>query len=83
MSNNLVVVSKEQCVKCNMTKKFLDNKGIEYENKMIDVYSDENKDLIQQFRDAGFSSFPVVFPSGMDDWSDAWCDYRLDKLRAL
>lgn len=83
MSSKVVIISKEQCVKCNMTKKFFKNKGIEFEERVIDVYSDENKDLMQQFRDAGFSSFPVVFPRGMDDWSDAWCDYRIDRLRSV
>ena len=83
MSNKVVVYSKENCVKCNMTKKFLSQNNTPYEEVFVDVYSDDSEELMQKFRDAGFSSFPVVFPSGMDDWSDAWCDYRLDKLRAL
>lgn len=83
MSNKVVVISKEQCMKCNMTKKFLESKGIDFEYRVIDPYTEENSELIEKFRDAGFGAFPVVFPRGMEDWSDAWCDYRINHLREL
>lgn len=83
MSNKVVVYSKESCVKCNMTKKFLTQNNIPYEEVFVDVYSDDSTELMQQFRDAGFKSFPVVSPNGTNDWSGAWCDYQLNNLRAL
>lgn len=81
--SGVVVISKDNCVKCMMTKKFLSNNNIDFEEQIIDPLAEESKELVQKFRDLGFSAFPVVFPNGLNVWEEAWCDYQLDNLRSL
>ena len=54
------VYSKPNCVKCEFTKKYLTDKGIEFEE--IDVF--ENAEALQMLRDKGYSEMPVVDING-------------------
>jgi glutaredoxin-like protein NrdH len=68
------VYSNPNCVQCDQTKRFLTNKGLDFETKMIQD-SPEIWDLIET---KGYASAPVVVTNG-----DSWSGFRLDKLSAL
>ena len=50
------VYSKPNCVRCEMAKRYLENKGAKFE--VIDVFQDA--EALAKLRDAGFSEMPVV-----------------------
>lgn len=76
MSNKKVVVySKPNCMQCNFTKKYLEDKGIPYEVKDIA----ENEAAIEEVKSLGFSSLPVVLAEGLE----AFNGFRPDMLNQL
>lgn len=83
--SNITVFSKNQCVKCNMTKKFLENNNIPFTEINIDnpehlnQYGKTRDEVISHIKDnLNLSTMPVVVTE-----YDVWGDYRLDKLRSL
>lgn len=50
------VYSKPNCIKCELVKRYLNDKGVEFE--VIDVF--ENAEALQMLRDKGYSEMPVV-----------------------
>lgn len=56
------VYSKPNCVQCNFTKKYLDDKKIPY--TVIDVTRDAS--ALDYVRELGFQSLPVVEAEDMD-----------------
>ena len=56
----ITVYSKPNCKACNFTKKYLNDKGIEF--KEIDVFKDD--EALAMLRDKGFSQMPVVSIEG-------------------
>ena len=56
----VTVYSKPNCMSCNFAKKYLDDKGVKYEE--IDVFKDA--DALAMLRDKGFSEMPVVDVNG-------------------
>lgn len=54
------VFSKPNCIKCELVKRYLNDKGIEFEE--IDVF--ENAEALQMLRDKGYSEMPVVDING-------------------
>ncbi|MFC6465080.1 glutaredoxin-like protein NrdH [Marinilactibacillus sp. GCM10026970] len=76
MSNKTVIVySKPNCMQCNFTKKFLEDKGIPFEIKDIA----ENEAAIEEVKSLGFSSLPVVLAEGLE----AFNGFRPDMLNQL
>lgn len=83
--SNITVFSKNQCVKCNMTKKFLENNNVPFTEINIDnpehlnQYGKTRDEVISHIKDnLNLSTMPVVVTE-----YDVWGDYRLDKLRSL
>lgn len=76
----LKIFSKDACPACRMSKKWLVENGIEFEEILVDVRNDT--ETLEKLRSLGFMAFPVIVPNG-DDFVKAWSGYRLDKLRAL
>ena len=83
--SNITVFSKNQCVKCNMTKKFLENNNVPFTEINIDnpehlnQYGKTRDEVISHIKDnLNLSTMPVVVTE-----YDVWGDYRLDKLRLL
>ena len=83
--SNITVFSKNQCVKCNMTKKFLENNNVPFTEINIDnpehlnQYGKTRDEVISHIKDnLNLSTMPVVVAE-----YDVWGDYRLDKLRSL
>ena len=56
----IIVYSKQNCVRCEMVKRYLTDKGVPF--GVIDVFED-NKALAM-LRDKGYSEMPVVDING-------------------
>lgn len=75
MIEKLKVYSKEDCMQCKFTKKWLTEHGIEYEE--INVEEDE-AGLKYIKDDLGYQAVPVVVTS-----TDNWHGFRPDKMAKL
>ena len=56
----IIVYSKPNCMQCSFAKKYLNDKGIAFEE--IDVF--EDAEALAMLRDKGFSQMPVVSIEG-------------------
>lgn len=56
----ITIFSKPNCVRCEMAKRYLDDKGVPFEE--IDVLQDA--EALAMLRDAGYSEMPVVDVNG-------------------
>ena len=75
MIEKLKVYSKEDCMQCNFTKKWLNEHGIEYEE--INVEEDEAG--LNYIKDElGYQAVPVVVTP-----TENWYGFRPDKLAEL
>ena len=54
--NKITIYSKPNCMACNFSKKYLEDKGIEF--KEINVFEDDK--ALAMLRDKGYSEMPVV-----------------------
>ena len=72
--NKVIVYSKTACGKCVFTKKWLESKGIPYEEKRTDLDEDARNEVIEM----GYQELPVVV-AGNEHWSG----YQPDKLAEL
>jgi len=70
----ITVYSNENCVQCENTKRFLTNKGLEFEAKMLQ----DSPEIMPLIQEKGYRTAPVVVTD-----SDSWSGFRLDKLSAL
>ena len=56
----IIVYSKPNCVRCEMVKRYLNDKGVKFEE--IDVFKDA--EALAMLRDKGLSQMPVVVING-------------------
>ena len=56
----IIVYSKPNCIKCEMAKRYLTNKGVEFQE--IDVLEDDK--ALALLRDKGYAELPVVDVNG-------------------
>ena len=71
----VTVFSKNNCIQCKMTKKFLQQHQINFVEHNID----EQPEYVDQLKAAGFLATPVVkLPNG-----SAFSGFRPDRLQAL
>ena len=54
------IYSKPNCVRCEMAKRYLNDKGVPFEE--VDVF--ENAEALQMLRDEGYSEMPIVDING-------------------
>ncbi|HEO3278469.1 TPA: glutaredoxin-like protein NrdH [Streptococcus agalactiae] len=52
----ITVFSKNNCIQCKMTKKFLDQHGADFE----EINIDEKPEKIEYVKNLGFSAAPVI-----------------------
>ena len=52
----VTVYSKNNCVQCKMTKRFLDSNNVEYR----EINLDEQPEYIDQVKELGFSAAPII-----------------------
>lgn len=82
----ITIYSKNKCVKCNMTKRFLQQNNVDYleiniddENFNLKEYGKTRDEYIKYIKDELLlSTMPIVVT---DD--EYWGDYQLDKLKEL
>lgn len=82
----ITIYSKNKCVKCNMTKRFLQQNNVDYLEINIDdedfnlkEYGKTRDEYIKYIKDELLlSTMPIVVT---DD--EYWGDYQLDKLKEL
>lgn len=72
---NIVVYSKPNCMQCNFTKKYLDDKGVHYEIK--DIF--ESEEALAEVTQLGFSTVPVIKAEGQEAFNGFQPDL-LDRL---
>lgn len=76
----LTVYSKPKCMQCEMTKIWLNQNKIEYENVDIEA----NPGAFEFLKHYGFTSLPVVVID--DEFTDpkkAWTGFQVDRLERL
>lgn len=71
----VTVLSKSACVQCDMTKRELRKRGVEFEEKRMDL----DESLLAQAKELGYLQAPVVIlPDGTH-----WSGFRPDKIQEL
>lgn len=70
----ITVYSNPNCVQCENTKRFLNQKGLEFESKMIQ----DSPEIMPLIKEKGYRTAPVVVT---DD--DSWSGFNLEKLNGL
>lgn len=68
------VYTKPACVQCDMTKRYLDKAGVEYDT--VDITQDPS--ALDMILGMGFSSAPVVISD-----NNSWAGFQPDKLAEL
>lgn len=61
----VTVLSKNQCVQCDMTKRELKKRGVEFEEKRMDL----DDSLLEQAKEMGYLQAPVVIAPDGTHWS--------------
>jgi glutaredoxin-like protein NrdH len=75
-----VVYSKPNCVQCTMTKRALDNAGIDYD--VIDI--SEDAAALDKVMALGHRAAPVVIiPDAAGEPATHWSGFQPDKIAAL
>ena len=72
---SITVYSKSGCPECTFTKKYLDDKGVDYST--LDVFADE--EALNHIKSLGFQSLPVVEIDGEEPFNG----FRPDLLAKL
>ncbi len=68
------VYTKPSCVQCDMTKRYMDKIGVEYQT--VDITQD--KDALDLILSMGFQAAPVVISSVGN-----WAGFQPDKINLL
>ncbi|HFI0635156.1 TPA: glutaredoxin-like protein NrdH [Streptococcus suis] len=70
----VTIYSKNDCVQCKMSKKFLDQHNVAY----TEINLDEQPEYIEHVKGLGFSSAPVI-----ETENDVFSGFQPAKLKAL
>lgn len=70
----ITIYSKDNCVQCQMAKKFLTKEGVSF----TEVNLDKESDRIDEVKALGFSSLPVITTK-----DDSFSGFQPAKLKAL
>ena len=73
--NNVIVYSKNNCMQCKMTKRFLKEHNVPFEERNIN----QEPQYLDALKQQGFQSVPVVMNSNMDPI----VGFRPDSLKEL
>jgi len=72
----VTVWTKSECSQCTMTKKFLDRKGIDFEEADLETSPEQ----LQKFKDAGLLQAPIVV---LGNNGRTWAGFRPDLIEEL
>jgi glutaredoxin len=76
---NILVYTKDNCPKCNLTKQILEQGKVSFETLNVDTLGEaERENILNDFREKGFMSFPIVKTK-----EEMFCDFRPDKLNKI
>lgn len=70
----VTVYTTPNCPQCMTTKRFMDKKGIRYE----EVALQDNPEKLNEFRDQGYTSAPIVTTD-----IKIWSGFRFEKIESL
>ncbi|WP_057766694.1 glutaredoxin-like protein NrdH [Companilactobacillus tucceti] len=73
--NNVIVYSKNNCMQCKMTKRFLKEHNVNFEERNIN----QDPKYLDFLKQQGFKSVPIV----MQDNTDPIVGFRPDSLKEL
>ena len=73
--NNVIVYSKNNCMQCKMTKRYLKEHNVSFEERNIN----QDPEYLDPLKQQGFKSVPVV----MNSVSDPIVGFRPDSLKDL
>lgn len=62
MAKQIIVFSKDNCMQCDFTKKYLEEKGIDYSIKNIE----KDQSALEEVKTLGFQTVPVVVAEGLE-----------------
>ncbi len=85
MAKKLRIYTKTACHPCRLTKKSFEKANVEYEERNIDI----NRSFVQEVKDLGFTSVPVVVFAETDDYGMLqagivkFSGFDLDKIRQI
>ncbi|RPA65049.1 glutaredoxin-like protein NrdH [Aerococcus agrisoli] len=69
-----IIYSKNDCMQCNFTKKYLSERGIEFIEKNVE----ENEQYREEVKGMGYKSVPVIITA-----NETWTGFQPDKLAKL
>lgn len=80
----VTVYTKNKCPKCMMTKNVLGSEGVPFQiiNIDEDLNQNEREEKIQQFKELGFMSMPIVIKEGMSP-NEYISGFNPEKLQSL
>ena len=58
--NNILIYTKNQCVQCQMSKNVLNDLGISYTEKNVDI----NEKFMDEAKATGYKSMPIILKDG-------------------
>lgn len=70
----VTIYSKNNCMQCKMTKRFLDSQHVEYR----EINLDEQPEYIAHVKDLGFSAAPVIQTP-----TESFAGFQPSKLKEL
>lgn len=72
----ITIYSKENCMQCEMTKRYMQDKGI----KFSEVNAEHNETALEMLKLHGFKNLPVVAVGG---FNNAWAGFRPERIDEL
>ena len=72
----ITVYSKPNCMQCEMTKRYMQDEGIEF--SVVDIEQDET--AVKMLMLHGYQGLPVVAVDGFDNY---WSGFRPDRIDEL
>ncbi len=71
----IIIYSKVNCMQCNFTKKYLEDKKVDFEVRDVE----KSNEALEEVKALGFQSLPVVVAEGFEAFSGFRPD-MLDKI---
>ena len=76
MTSNITIYSKDKCVQCRATMRYLDKHGVPYDVKSADEHA-------RMLHNKGFTQAPVVVVYGPGGSTLSWSGYNIGRLQNL
>lgn len=83
MPTTIRVYTTTNCQGCRITKRWLDQRGVEYETRQIDLPLESAARDVEALKALGYTSAPVVIvQNGTDDPPIHWAGFDPGRLEA-